>query len=895
MRKRCKVRAKNIFKGLAILVLLFITFQINAKGKHSSYFFNSLTQTDTIPQKNSDTAANLSDTSFNDSTKRKAKPDTLNFSKDSLDSPIDYAADDSGVLVIPRKQFFLYGQANTANKDIKLEAQTILYDQQTQLVTAYGGIDTGANPLKNKPKITQQGSVSMSDTIKFNLKTQKGISKNTYYNEGEIFVNASKIKKINKDVVFAYQARFTTCNLDTPHFDIRARKLKLINGKYAVSGPAFPEFEGVPIPIPIPFGIYPLTQGRHSGLLPPTFAQNDTYGLGLENLGYYKVFSDNWDVITRANIYSYGGWKLEVNPQYYKRYHYNGNFDLSIQKTIALNQGYVTPQEFSENTTFHINWFHSMDSKARPGTSFSASVNAGSTQYNQYLTTDVIQNYQNNLSSTINYSKTWNDGKYNFSALANETQNSIDHLIQLGLPTLNFSASTIYPFQKKEQVGTPKWYEKLGISYTGTFINQISFYDTAFNFKRLLDTIQWGAQHSIPITLSLPALGPLIISPSVSYNENWFGEEILQQWDPKLEKVDSSIIRGFFAARQITTGVSLATKIYGTYNFKSGSIKAIRHVITPNISFNYTPSLVKNYYQTVQTDSIGTTYSVSKLVSSLGGGTFSNVPFGGMSFGIDNSLEMKVRDKSDTSEAATKKVTLIDNLSINSGYNFFAPGDSLNWSPISMSFGSTLFNSKMNISGNATIDPYQTDSFGRNINKLWIKNGSIGKFTNGSLSISTSFKSKSKDNRSDSARLPIDETLTPDQQQQELDYVRAHPADFVDFNIPWTVQLGYSLNFERELAANYQYTTVLSSSLSLNGDFSLTPKWKIGGSTYLDMRTLKLETINMFVTRDMHCWQLAINVQVGLYKSFSITLNPKSGVLRDLKINRTRSFSNYSY
>ena len=544
--------------------------------------------------------------------------------------------------------------------------------------------------------------------------------------KGELFVNAEKIKRVSKDVAYAYRGRFTTCNLDTPHFDIRARKLKMISGKFAVSGPAFPEFEGVPIPIPIPFGIYPLERGRHSGILPFTFTNNNTYGLGLENLGYYKVFNENWDMITRADIYSYGGWKLDFSPQYYKRYSYKGNIDLLIQKTVSLNQGYVTAQEFTDATTFHVNWFHSLDSKARPGTTFSASVNAGSTRYNQLSMTNVTQTYDNNLNSTINYSKTWDNGRYNFSALANESQNSVTHLIELGLPTLNFSATTIYPFQKKEQVGAPKWYEKLGISYNGTLLNQFSFYDTAFSFKRLFDTLQWGAQHRIPITLSLPAVGPVIISPSVSYNENWFGEEILQQWDPKEQKVDSSLVRGFFAARQVTTGLSFATKLYGTYNFKNSRIVAIRHVLTPTIGFSYTPSLVGQFYQTLQVDSAGQRETISKLAGgSLGGGAFSNIPFGGMNFGLNNSVEMKEHDKSDTSAAATKKVPLIDNLSINTAYNFFA--DSLNWAPLSMQFGSTLFNNKLNISGGASMDLYQKDTLGNDINKLWIKNGTLGK------------------------------------------------------------------------------------------------------------------------------------------------------------------------
>jgi len=233
-------------------------------------------------------------------------------------------------------------------------------------------------------------------------------------------------------------------------------------------------------------------------------------------------------------------------------------------------------------------------------------------------------------------------------------------------------------------------------------------------------------------------------------------------------------------------------------------------------------------------------------------------------------------------------VRLLDGLSITGGYNFIV--DTLKWSPLSLSLRSTLFD-KINITGNASIDPYDIDSFGRRVNKLLWEQGSLGRLTTGSLAISTSLKSKSKDDRTDEERMPEDETLTPDEQMRQLQYVRDHPSEFVDFNIPWNVQLSFSLSFYRTLSPRFQDTTIINSNISVNGDFSLTPKWKIGGTAYYDFNTLKIQSLTMFITREMHCWQLAINITpVGLYRSFSITLNPKSGILRDLKVNRSRFF-----
>ncbi len=897
MFERCKTNINYLFAILTVMILSVITFNLQAKNKTFKPFFKLLTPSvDTTPPNKTTTSIpgdttikNIKDSSISDNdTTGKIIIDTLNFSKDSIDAPIDYKAEDSGVLIISKRQFMLYGKANARHQDINLDANTILYDQESQVIKAFGGTDTSKGIL-NKPELTQSGSKSISDTIFFNMKTQRGLTKNTFYNEGEIFVNAERFKKVEKDVGYGYRTTFTTCNLDTPHFDLRARKLKIINDKIAVSGPANVEIEGVPLPIVIPFGIYPLNRGRHSGLLPPQFASNQDFGLGLEGLGYYKVLNDNWDVTVRTNLYSYGGWNLNIQPEYFKRYKYRGNLNVALQKTKILNSSVAAKTEFTQSTGFFITWNHSTDARSRPGTTFSANVRAGSTKFNQYIPNNSYQNFQNQLSSSISWSKTWNQGKYNLSIAGNHDQNNNLGLINVRVPTVNFSATTIYPFQRKEFVGSQKWYEKLGVSYNGTLINQISFYDSAFNFKKLLDTAQWGIEHQIPVTLSLPPLGPFIIGPSISYSERWYGQRIIRTWNDAKFKVDTTVQKGFYVAREMSFGISANTRIFGTLNFpKSNTIKAIRHEIKPFVSLNYKPDLVKQYYKDVKIDTTDQTYQFSELDGGVIG-SFGQGKFGGISFGLDNLLEMKVRDKKDTSSSADKKIRLIDGLGITGGYNLIA--DSFQWSSFSLTLRSTLFE-KVNITGSASLDPYNVDNSGRRVNSLMWKQGKLGRITNGSLAISTSLKSKSKDNKTDEERLPEDETLTPDEQMRQLEYVRDHPSEFVDFNIPWNVQLSFSLSFYRTIAPTLrEYITQTNSNLSVNGDFSLTPKWKVGGSSYFDFRTARIQSLTMFITREMHCWQLAINITpVGLYRSFSITINPKSGILRDLKINRSRFF-----
>jgi LPS-assembly protein len=894
-----KLRKFNVKTALGITVaayLLILTFYAQA-GSRSPEIFMPLLRVDTVPQKTSiDTSGKRNNPV--DSINKKGidsvvHVDTLVMSKDSVDAIIKYHGDDSGILIMSSKEMFLYGKAKMEYKDLKIDAATIHYDQPTQIIKAYGALDTTGNPM-SKPKFTQGDMTSVSDSIAFNTKSGKGVTKNTFFQEGEIFVNARNFKKISADEVFIKDARFTTCNLDTPHFAFRARRMKIINNKLGVTGRVYPEIESVPIPmIFLPFGLFLLNQARHSGVLLPSFTSSEDFGLGLEGLGYYKVFGEHVDVTTRANLYSYGGWNLNFNSKYIVRYKFTGNVNLTFQNTKALNRSTFSKEEFNTSQSYMINWSHQRDNRARPGTSFSANVNFGSTKFNQSLLNNPYQNFQNQLSSSINYTKDWK-GKYNLSLNINHNQNSISRLVNLSLPNVNFNVVTLYPFQPKEQIGSGKWYEKIGIGYSGNFQNQLSFYDTAFNLKRLLDTAQYGFQHNIPITLTLPALGPFTIAPSVSYQERWYGVESYKRYNDTTNKVDTTTRKGFYTAREMNFGVSVNTRIFGTYRFKNSNIIAIRHEVRPTISISYHPDFAAKNYYTAKVDTFGHAVRFSKFDGSLLG-SFSEGAFGGVSFGIDNFLEMKVKDKADTTKKATKKVKLLDGFGFNSSYNLLA--DSFALGNVSFYARSTLFE-KVNITASANLDPYDVDNHGYRLKTiLWDpRRFKFGRITNGNLAISTSFTSKSKDGKDDKTRqLPVDPFMTPDEQQRQLQFARANPAEFTDFNIPWTLSLSYSLNFSRVLKGDYSgYETQTYSSINFNGDFSLTPKWKVGATGYYDVTTGNLQQISTFISREMHCWQLSINVTpIGLYRSFNITFSPKSGILRDLKINRSRTFSSY--
>lgn len=896
-----KISLKYLSTLIFTMLFFFITVNSSARYSNASHPRTSISN-DSIPQKivapHRDTIPG--DSSVTDSIPFRTdsagqRTDTVHFavSKDSLDAPITYSAADSVVLDVPTKNVTLYNKANVKYKDIDLTAYEIRMDQPNNLLTASFIRDT-ANRIIGKPSMKQTDGNLTSDSMLFNMKTQKGITVNSLSQSGEMFVMGEKMKKISKDEYYVFHGRFTTCNLDVPHFAFRTNKMELINKKMAISGPVHPEFEGVPLPIYIPFGFFPISQGRHSGFLPPTFNVSSQYGLGLEGIGYYKVLNDNFDAALRTNLYSYGGYSIFFTPEYRVRYRYSGRVNFNYQLTRLLSNSGKTP--YQDTKTYSLSWSHVVDSKARPGQTFSANLNLMSTKYNTTLLNNPTANFSNQISSSIAYSKTWN-GKYNLTVSGNHSQNNQTGLVNVNVPSIGFTAVTIYPFAPKELVGTPKWYQKLGIGLNTNITGLTSFYDSLFSIHHLLDTFQYGAQNNIPISLSLPPLGFLQISPGVSFQNRILSRRYDFNWDEARQKVDTSFNKGVYFANSLSFSLSFSTAVFGTFQHfgKKSNILGIRHTIRPTFGFSYSPDLAGSYYKNIRVDNLGHYQNVN-LYSGNVYSAFSPGTFGGINFGVDNNLEMKMKSKTDTSSGANQKVKLIDGFGFTGSYNYLA--DSFKLSAFNIYFRSTLFQ-KINITASTVLDPYQYDSVGYRLDKYtWQGKGgfNVGHITGGNIAISTSFKSKPKDQKkADEEKKGEDSQLpmTLEEQQAELNYIRSNPAEFVDFNISWSVNISYSLSFSRQLQSDFKkYKTNLTSSLILNGDFNLTEKWKMGFNTYYDVKHLQIQSLTGFLSRDMHCWQMSINVTpVGLYRSFSITLNPKSSILRDLRINRNRTFN----
>jgi LPS-assembly protein len=842
----------------------------------------------------------IPDSLIKNDTGRIKNMDTLQYisSKNAPDTVIEYTAEDSMVLDVPGKTVTLYGKkATTKYKDNNLTAPVIELDQATGNIIASIKRDSTGKAI-SLPTYKQGDFLSQSDSIKFNMKSGKGLTKSTYTQQGEMYVYGETIKKIDNNVFYALRGRFTTCNLDTPHFAFVSNKIKFINNKVAITGPVHPEFEGIPIPIYFPFGIYPLSQGRHSGLLQPTFTTNQQRGLGIENLGYYKVVSDYWDVILRGSIYSYGGWSTSINPRYKKNYKYQGSLTFNIQSNKYNFKG---DPDYSRTRSYLLTWSHSMDSKARPGVSFSASVNAGSSSYYSSVPDNPYVNFNNQLQSSIAYSKTWKDKPFNLTITANHNQNTNLKIVNVNLPDVGFNVATIYPFRKKDAVGTPKWFENIGIAYNGNAKSLFSFYDTAPHiFKQIADTFQYGAHHSLPISLSLPQMGIFQVAPSVSYDETWYQSKTIYSWDTTKQRLDTAVSKGFYTARQMTFGIGISTRIFGliTAKNKNAKIQAIRHEITPTLGVSYHPYFNQKSFYTYRQDSLGDKSQLTSVYTRNIFSPYSAGRFGGLNFGIDNNISMKVRDKKDTGANALKKISLIDGLSLTGSYNFFA--DSFQLSTFAISARSNLFN-KINITASGQLDPYDVNSRNQRINELVWKHTllSLGRLVSGSVSVSSSFQSAGKDGSSKAGVKPVQSNIpasygyTQDQYDTELADIRNNPGQYADFNIPWSLNFSYALTFSRIYILDGPITKTYTQNINFGGTLNLTKKWQLAANGFYNVTEGKLNQLSLSISRDLHCWQMSISVApVGLYRSFSINIAPKSPLLRDIRVNRTRTFYN---
>ncbi len=871
----------------------------------------------------------------------------------SIDKPVSYVAHDSLVLT-HNGVAHLHGESQVTYGTIQLNSSYIRVTMDSSLVYAIGTYDSTKEEWIGRPVFKDGGDEYESDQLTYNLTTQKGYIRNVVTQQGEGYIISDKTKKLKNNEMLMADGKYTTCdNHNHPHFHLQLTKAKVHPGEYIAAGPAYLVVGDVPLPLAIPFGFFPFNKTYTSGLIMPTFGDDYRRGLYLQGIGYYFAINDYCDLELKGDIYSKGTWAVYGNMRYLKRYKFNGNFNLTFRQDV---EGERDLPNYSKSTNFNVHWTHTQDSKANPYCNFSASVDFSTSGYNR----SNINNYynpavasQNTKASSISYTQRFPDSPWSISLTASIQQRTQDSTLSLTAPSLNVSMSRINPFKRKHPVGKERWYEKINMSYTGTGqISVNSIKEKDFLKSNFLRDWRTGLKHSIPISASFMAFKYISISPSINLTDRMYFTRTDQRWDDVAQQVVSDTTTGFYNVFDFNVGVSVSTKLYGMFTpmkklFPNTKVEAFRHVLTPNISFSYHPDFGKpgwgyygSYDQPVltkeidpntgrflpQLDENGEPILVHQSYSRYQGalyGNASNGASGTLSFSLANNLEMKLKNVKDTTGKEPFKVySIIDNLSINGGYNFIA--DSMNWSNFSVNLRLKIPKVNYTLNLSTSLDPYmyEYNALGTPVrtNKQYWSNGRFPHWSGTSISLSYTFSNqviqkwkdalnkkagkKSGDNNNTSKGENEDGDMNPTRVGSDGTLANANrggkPGEvgedgYVRTKFPWSLSISYTMNYgdKAHTKDNFderrmQYKMGLTHTLNFSGSLGLGDGWKVTGSASYDFKYKKLSSASFNVVRDLHCWTMTCSfVPFGVYKSYNFHIGVNASMLADLKYDKS--------
>ena len=827
--------------------------------------------------------------------------DTVKKNTSFLEDIITGKNTDSLVYDVKNGMVKIYTEGDIQYQDMNLKADYIEMSMDDKVIYAYGIPDSTGTPTR--PVFTEKGTEYTMDTITYNINTEKAKIKGVLTQEGEGILRGGIVKKMPDNTINIAHGKYSTCDADHPHFYLAMTRAKAYPGKKVVWGPSYLVMEDVPIYfLGLPFGFFPLSKARSSGFIMPKVGEQSLKGFFLRDGGYYYVPNDYIDLRLLAGIYTLGSWEVSAASRYKKRYKYNGGFNINYAKEYFGDRGSL---DFGNMNNFRVQWTHSQDPKFRPNSSFAASVNFSTSNYNKYSSNNLNDYVSNQTNSSISYSKNWAGTPFSFSTNISHSQSNRDSTVSISFPNFTFNVAQIYPFRRREGVGKQRWYEKITLKYNTTFANSVTAKESDLFKKETLKKMRTGMNHTIPVSTSISLFNYINFSPSANYQERWYFNKIRKEWNPdenRVETVDTTY--GFYRVYNYSFSASMNTRIYGMYQFKKGAaVQAIRHVMTPTVGFSYTPDFGQGkygYYKPIQTDSTGRVGYYSPYENGIYG-----VPGRGrsasMSFSLNNTLEMKVRSKNDST--GVKKVSVIDNLGFSGSYNFLA--DSLNLSLITVNLRSTLIKN-FGINLTATFDPYQVDERGRRINKFLIRQGKLARLTNIGTSFGYSFSlgkgAPNAMNTGNAPYLPGYDPFDPNNPLGELnneEQPEVTPAvrrqlmtsQYYDFNVPFNFGFNYSISYNNN-GIRKQITQTLGFNVSTN----LTPKWGITFNGGYDFEAKKLTPGQFNLTRDLHCWQMTFSwIPIGFMKSWSFSIHVKSGMLQDLKYDKSSSFYDNFY
>lgn len=853
---------------------------------------------DTIEPKNDRRGRRIKPKKTSVKAKDSLKNDTIKKPKNALEDIVKYKAKDSIVFNRIKNEIILYNETNVQYTDIDITAGVDVINYEKGEVYA-GRLKDSLGEYSQHPVFKQGSDVIEPDSIRFNYRNQKAIIRNAYTKQDENNIKGEIIKKENDSTYFMRNAIITTAeDLDDPDYYIKVRKAKFVPKKKIIAGFSNMYIVDIPTPLAIPFAYYPMVSGRSSGLIFPTFGEVNNRGYFLQNIGYYFVISDNFDLSLTGDYYTNGSYGLRAQSAYVKRYKYSGSFNLSFENNIYSMRGLP---DYSGSRMYNIQWSHSKDGKANPNSNFSASVNLSSNSryyqesYNQVNTSNFLNN---TMMSSISYSKTFPAyPSINLSLSASHSQNTNTKSIDMTLPSMRASMERIYPFAREGQA-KKGLIKSLNFQYSMQADNRFATYDSLFFSKKMFDEAKNGVRHSIPVSTTAKLFKYITLGLNSSVNETWQFKTIRRKdFNNNTGKVGIDTLSGFDRFMTYNLGASLGTTIYGTFRFgKNAKIQAIRHVMRPSVSYGYNPSF-DQYYDYYISDAYGNSSQYTRFE----GGIYGTPSLGesqSIGFSLANTFEAKVKQK-DSTDADPKKVMLLNSLNFSSNYNVITK----QFSPLNITGGTSFFNNKLGVNFGATLNPYAIDNNGRQMEKWNINNsGSLFRLTNANISTNYSFSNKDKKDKNKDKNKPTGTVAggrtddlfgssKPLSEVQDMDKNRKESEDkeekktYYKAAIPWDITLAHSLTYSNQA----RESTISNNSLMFSGNVSLTPKWQVGLSSGYDFVNQGFTYTQVRFERDLNSFRMSFQfTPFGYRSSWYFFIGIKASMLSDLKWEKNK-------
>ena len=865
--------------------------------------------------------------------------DSINRSrKNGIDAPVEYSAEDSLTYEAASGLAHLYGDSKVKYQNMDLQSDKIYMSLDSSLVHATGSKDTTTNELVGTPVFKMGNDEYQSDTMAFNFKTKKGLISSVYTQQQEGFLTSELSKRGADGEMFLQHGRYTTCDDPHPDFYLAMSRAKVRPGKDVVFGPTYLVVADVPLPLAIPYGFFPFTKSYSSGLIMPTYGDETERGFYLRDGGYYFAINDKMDLKLLGEIYTKGSWGLSAASNYRKRYKYSGSFYASYQNTI---NGEKNMPDYSKTTSFKIQWSHRQDAKANPYSQLSASVNFATSSFERDNLSSMYNPQsltQSTRTSSVSWSTTFSSIGMTLTSSTNLNQNMRDSTIALTLPDLNISISRFYPFKRKKRVGAERWYEKISMQYTGHLTNSITTKEDKLLHSSLTRDWKNGMQHQIPISGSFTLFGYLNVNPSFNFTDRTYFNKTHKSWDAVNQREISDTLSGFYNVYNWNLSLSASTKLYGMYipsrKLFGDKIQAIRHVVTPSVSFSYAPDFSASrygYYDTYQkTDADGKVTLVEYSPYSMGAyGVPGKGKTGSISMDLSQNLEMKV--KSDDDSTGYKKISLIDEFRMSMSYNMAT--DIRPWSDLSTSLRLKLSKSyTLNLSAVFASYVYEADSVGAtprvSDTKTYWGMGKIGRFQGISQNLSYTLSNEKlakifkrlrgekvdKDkNKGNNGQNDDDEWDSEVETNVDKDMEKAkHGAKrkggekaetdedgYMAFQLPWSLSFGYGITMrEDQTLSKFNYNTMrypykFTQNLNVSGNIRISDGWNISFSSGYDFDNKKISMTTASLNRDLHCFNMSCSVVLAPYTSYNFSFRCNAATLTDaLKYDKRSSYSN---